>query len=114
MCAGFVDSRAREVDPIIRVWRGLKRVESGIPTPPSLIFIRSVPMQAGPEHFIANSPFLDNPAVYALDLGPRNAELMRAFPNRRACRHDFRAGQKQGALSEISGPRPERHRPTGR
>ncbi len=36
--------------------------------------------------FVRNSPLLDSPVLYAHDLGPRNAELAAAFPDRRIYR----------------------------
>jgi hypothetical protein len=38
-------------------------------------------------YFVRNSPLLDSPVLFAHDLGPRNSEIVAAFPNRHVVRY---------------------------
>ncbi len=51
--------------------------------PPNSVVLVPVPYwtEYAP-YFVRNSPLLDSPVLYAHDLGPRNAELFAAFPDR--------------------------------
>jgi len=87
-----------------RIWRDMRSAEARVSRSPSIIFVRSVPMKNAIRQFIVNSPFLDTQVIYALDLGSRNEELMRAFPTRRAYVYDFGWEETRGTLCEIERP----------
>ncbi len=54
------------------------------------------------EDAVRNSPFLDGRILYAHDLGPRNAELMAAYPGRAFYRGTYDQGKKIPKLERLA------------
>jgi hypothetical protein len=56
--------------------------------------------------FVANDPMLRNPVIYARDLGPRNAQLMACYPDRRPYAFNPRGTDIHEMFTPLSRPAP--------
>ncbi len=63
----------------------LRRVSEAYDLTDSIVFVRTEGLLYN-DGFFMNDPFLRDGAIYARDLGPRNLELMEAYPERKAFR----------------------------
>src|SRR5262249_43106065 len=74
-----------------------ERLRQGGVKPPALVFIAADSADMTSRSLIINSPGLDDPILRARDLGPRNWELVKEYPDRDIWLYDAR--------SPAAGPR---------
>jgi len=67
----------------------------------AVVFLRSGSAMPR-EDMTRNGIHFDAPVLYVLDLGERNGELLRAFPDRRAYVYDYDGGAGRGSLTPLA------------
>ena len=66
----------------------------------SVVFLRTVPLKGYPALYVQNSLDLNGDILFVKDLGERNLELMRYYPERDFYYYDFKSGS--GKLTKIN------------